>query len=93
MVLAAFILKEPITGKKVLGIAAGAAGALLLIMGSGNQVKATATTGGNYAIWGDLLVLSAQLCYTLYIVLYKNFVNKYSLTTIMKWIVWEEYCI
>ena len=56
-----------------------------LIMGSGNQVKATATTGGNYAIWGDLLVLSAQLCYALYIVLYKNFVNKYSLTTIMKW--------
>lgn len=85
MVLAAFILKEPITGKKVLGIAAGAAGALLLIMGSGNQVKATAITGGNYAIWGDLLVLSAQLCYALYIVLYKNFVNKYSLTTIMKW--------
>ena len=33
MLLAAIILKEPITGKKVLGIAAGAAGALMLIMG------------------------------------------------------------
>lgn len=31
MILAAFILKEPVTGKKVLGIAAGAGGALLLI--------------------------------------------------------------
>ena len=34
MALAAIFLKEPITGKKVLGIAAGAGGALLLIMGS-----------------------------------------------------------
>ena len=31
MVLAAIYLKEPITGKKVLGIAVGATGALLLI--------------------------------------------------------------
>lgn len=84
MVLAAFILKEPITGKKVLGIAAGTAGALMLIMGS-SGVKASASKGGDYAIWGDLLVLSAQFCYALYIVLYKNFVNKYSLVTIMKW--------
>lgn len=84
MVLAAFILKEPITGKKVLGIAAGAAGALMLIMGSGSAT-ASASKAGNYAIWGDLLVLTAQFCYALYIVLYKNFVNKYSLVTIMKW--------
>ena len=37
MILAAFILKEPITGKKVLGIAFGAGGALLLILGSGQN--------------------------------------------------------
>lgn len=84
MVLAAFILKEPITGKKVLGIAAGAAGALLLIMGSKTGVKTTSNVG-SYAVWGDLLVLSAQFCYALYIVVYKDFVNKYSLVTIMKW--------
>lgn len=84
MILAAFILKEPITGKKVLGIAFGAGGALLLILGSGQNVQAS-STNGNTAIWGDLLVLFAQLSYALYIVLYKNFVNKYSLVTIMKW--------
>lgn len=84
MVLAALILKEPITGKKVLGIAAGATGALMLILGS-NSAKASATATGNYAIWGDLLVLSAQFCYAMYIVVYKDFVNKYSLVTIMKW--------
>ena len=83
MVLAAFILKEPITGKKVLGIAAGAFGALLLILGSrGTDIQAEAKST---AIWGDLLVLTAQLSYALYIVLYKNFVNQYSLVTIMKW--------
>ena len=85
MLLAAFILKEPITGKKVLGIAVGACGALMLIMGSGSHVKNMASAGGDYAIWGDLLVLSAQFCYALYIVVYKDFVNKYSLITIMKW--------
>ena len=85
MLLAAVILKEPITGKKVLGIAAGASGALMLIMGSGAHVKNVASTGGDYAVWGDLLVLTAQFCYALYIVVYKDFVNKYSLITIMKW--------
>lgn len=83
MILAAFILKEPITGKKVLGIAAGATGALLLILGSRQNTHASAA--GDTAIWGDLLVLTAQFCYALYIVLYKDFVNKYSLITIMKW--------
>ena len=83
MVLAAFFLKEPITGKKVLGIALGAGGALLLIMGSSSMGQASAN--GDHPIWGDLLVLTAQLSYALYIVLFKNFVQKYSLVTIMKW--------
>ena len=83
MVLAAFFLKEPITGKKVLGIALGAGGALLLIMGS--QSGSAPASGGSNPIWGDILVLGAQLSYALYIVLFKNFVQRYSLVTIMKW--------
>ena len=83
MVLAAIYLREPITGKKVLGIAVGATGALLLILGS-HQVS-EAKAAGNHYIWGDLLVLLAQFSYALYFVLFKNFVNKYSLITIMKW--------
>ncbi len=82
MVLAAIFLKEPITGKKLAGIAAGACGALLLILGSSHGAERTA--GANY-IWGDLLVLTAQLSYALYIVLFKNFVSRYSPVTIMKW--------
>jgi drug/metabolite transporter (DMT)-like permease len=82
MLLAALILKEPITGRKVLGILTGAVGALLLILGG--RTAASATPGNN-PILGDLLVLAAQLSYALYIVLYKNFVKRYSLVTIMKW--------
>ena len=85
MILAAYILKEPITGKKVLGIACGAGGALLLILGSSSNAQ-NASPAKNMAIWGDLLVLFAQFCYAFYIVFYKDFVNKYSLVTIMKWL-------
>lgn len=83
MVLAAIYLKEPVSGKKVLGIALGATGALMLIMGSSHS-GSSQTVGGHY-IWGDLLVLMAQCSYALYIVLFKDFVGKYSLITIMKW--------
>ncbi len=86
MVLAAVILKEPITGKKVLGIASGAGGALLLILGSGDAAaQLTSSAHGDTALWGNLLVLTAQFSYALYIVKFKDFVNKYSLVTIMKW--------
>lgn len=84
MLLAAFILKEPITGKKVLGIACGAGGALLLILGS-SQNQPAASSASHTAIWGDLLVLFAQFCYAFYIVRFRDLVNKYSLITIMKW--------
>ncbi len=85
MILAALILKEPITGKKILGIAAGAGGALLLILGSGQNSAVPAEETDHTHIWGDLLVLFAQFSFALYIVLFKNFVNKYSMITIMKW--------
>ena len=85
MILAALILKEPITSRKVAGIAAGAGGALLLILSGQPAAAANSAAAGNNAIWGDLLVLLAQVNYALYIVLFKNFVNRYSLITIMKW--------
>lgn len=83
MILAAFILKEPITAKKVVGIAFGALGALLLIFGG--KSGADSANGNSLAVLGDFLVLCAQFSYALYLVLYKNFVSKYSLFTIMKW--------
>lgn len=52
MIIAAFYLKEPVTGKKVIGIFVGAAGALLLILSS---QSAAAGSGKSSNIWGDLL--------------------------------------
>jgi drug/metabolite transporter (DMT)-like permease len=34
---------------------------------------------------GDLLVLTAQFSYALYLTLYRNFIKKYTLVTLMKW--------
>lgn len=83
MILAAIFLKEPITGKKILGIAVGASGALLLILGS-SQASSTTVKGDN-PLLGDVFVLLAQCSYAFYFVLFKNFVTKYSAVTVMKW--------
>ena len=80
MLLAAVILKEPITARKVGGIVLGASGALLLVLG-GSSVSGK----GSNPVAGDLLVLTAQFSYALYLTLYKNFIRRYSLATLMKW--------
>lgn len=79
MILAALFLGEPITIKKVGGIVLGASGALLLILGSGSRAS------GSNPLLGDILVLCAQLSYALYLTIYKNFIRRYSLVTLMKW--------
>ena len=79
MIIAALYLKEPITGMKISGIFIGASGALLLILGS-NQAAA-----GSGNIWGDLLCLLAQFSYSIYFVLFKGLITRYSPVTLMKW--------
>lgn len=79
MLLAWLILREPITAKKAGGIALGATGAVILIAGGGITAR-----GSNPAL-GDVIVLCAQLSYALYLTLYRNFIRKYNLVTLMKW--------
>lgn len=79
MIVAALYLKEPITGKKVFGIFLGAMGALILILSSG----AVAGKSGN--IWGDLLCLTAQISFAVYLTVFKGLITRYSTITIMKW--------
>lgn len=82
MILAALFLGEPVTWKKVTGILLGGSGAVLLVMGGHG---ASAEMSADNPVLGDLLVLTAQLSYALYLTLYKNFIRKYSLVTLMKW--------
>lgn len=80
MLLAWLILREPITMRKVGGIVLGASGALILVLSG-------AKTGlkGDRPMLGDLLVLTAQCSYALYLTFYRNFVRRYSVVTLMKW--------
>lgn len=80
MILAAIILKEPITGKKALGVLTGCSGALILILTS-----AAATTDKVGDIRGDLLCLGAQFSFALYLSLFNPLIRRYSVFTINKW--------
>lgn len=65
MLLAALILKEPITGKKALGIMMGCAGAVILIL-----ISAAHASDKVGDIRGDLLCLFAQFSFALYLSLF-----------------------
>lgn len=78
MVLAAIVLREPVTKLKVGGVFLGAIGALTLILGSH-----AGESGGSWA--GDLLVITAQFSFSLYLVFYKGLISKYRPVTLMKW--------
>ena len=79
MILAAVFLKEPVTGKKVIGIFMGCIGAFILITGSRNGQS---TSG---VLTGDLLCLAAQCSFAVYLTLFKHLIQRYSVITSMKW--------
>lgn len=79
LLLAALVLKEPITAKKSLGVFLGVSGGLLLVFNS------TQTTSGTNSLWGDMLMLLNQLMYSVYLVLFKPLSRRYSSVIMMKW--------
>lgn len=80
MILSAIILKEPITGRKALGVCIGCSGALILILGS-----AAAHDSRVGDIRGDLMCIFAQLSFALYLALYRDYLRRYSPVTVSKW--------
>lgn len=80
MLLAALILKEPITSKKALGVLMGCSGALILILTS-----AAATSDKVGDIRGDLLCLFAQFSFALYLSLFNPLIRRYNVFTINKY--------
>lgn len=80
MVLAALFLHEPITWTKAGGVAVGASGALMLILGAG------ATVGrGGASIVGDLLCVASCTSFAIYLTAFKRLYMTYSPVTLMKW--------
>ncbi len=80
MVVAAIFLKEPVTGKKVVGIFLGSIGALTLIL---SNTSSAGNNNGN--ILGDLLCLIAQISFSFYLALFKGLISRYNIFTLMKW--------
>jgi drug/metabolite transporter (DMT)-like permease len=79
LIFSHFILKEKITGIKVLGIMLGAAGALMIILASGIGDFQANTLLGNF------MVITNAASWSLYLVLIKPLMKKYNSLTIMKW--------
>ena len=79
LLLAALVLKEPITANTSLGVFLGVSGGLLLVFNS------TQTTSGTNSLWGDMLMLLNQLMYSVYLVLSKPLSRRYSSVIMMKW--------
>jgi drug/metabolite transporter (DMT)-like permease len=79
LIFSAIILKEKITKNKLLGLAIGGVGAVLLIW-YGNTAEGTSTFLGN------LLIFINACCYGLYLVLIKPLMKKYSPLTVISWV-------
>lgn len=80
MILAAIFLKFPMTWIKILGVATGLGGVLMLVMESGRSELAVDP------ILGDSLCFAAQLCAAIYYVAFDRIIRKYSPYTLMKWL-------
>jgi drug/metabolite transporter (DMT)-like permease len=80
LVVARIMLREPITSFKLIGIAVGATGAILLITYSGR------INFGNEHIHGNLMIVGNATSYAVYLVIVKPLLSRYHPVTIMKWI-------
>ena len=80
ILFAPFVTGEQITKRKILGIAIGAAGAVLLVT-HGKDVQFSVA-----GLKGDLMILGNSISYGLYIVLVKKLMLKYHPITVVKWV-------
>lgn len=79
MIFAAIFLREPITWLKVLGVAVGAAGAVMLILSN------TSITRGQGSMAGNLICLLGAASFAIYLSVFKRLISRYSSITLMRW--------
>ena len=80
LLASAVILKTRITGRKILGIALGASGAILLLLLSRNSISQ------NVSWQGDLMVFINAMSYGVYLVMVKPLMSKYKPLTVIAWV-------
>ena len=81
LVLSAIFLKEKISPIKIIGIAIGMLGALVLVL----FVASTQENAPNIPL-GNVLYFVNGATYAIYLILVKPITNKYSTVTLMKWL-------
>ena len=81
MIIAAIVLKEPITWQKAGGVAISFAGIICLIV-SRTSAAGTAET----SLFGILMLILNSLSFSMYLGIFKPLIGKYSVVTFMKWI-------
>lgn len=81
MVIAAIVLKEPITLQKAGGVAISFAGIIYLIVSKVSSGGAAETTP-----FGILMLILNTLSFSLYLGIFKPLIGRYSVVTFMKWI-------
>ena len=80
LILSAFIIKERMRKREVIGILLGLAGTITLILYGKSMVNAPNATLGN------LLVFTNAFSYGIYLVIVKKLMDKYNAFTFVKWI-------
>ncbi len=82
MLIAAAVLKEPITIKKAGGVLLGAAGAAIIILSQHKGSNSNISSG----LKGNLLCLLSSCSYAIYLVMTKPVTQRYHAVTLMKWV-------
>lgn len=82
MIIAAVILREPLSLMKIGGVVLSFCGIVSLILGSVYSSSAVAETKP----LGVVLMLLNCLCFSLYLGIFRPVITKYSVVTFMKWI-------
>ena len=85
MILAAIVLREPITGLKAVGVVTGMSGAIMLILGLGDGVQREVAAEGENSVVGNSMCFIAQICFACYLVFFKNFISRFNAVTLMRW--------
>lgn len=89
MIVAAIVIKEPISLQKAGGVAISFAGIIYLIF---NRVTATGSVEESTP-FGIFMIILNVLSFSMYLGIFKPLIGKYSVVTFMKWIFLFSACV
>jgi len=80
LITSSIMIGEKVTPRKILGIAVGCSGAVLLIL-NGEKINF-----GKDQILGDMMIFINATSYGIYLVIVKSLMKKYNPITVVKWV-------